>query len=131
MGNGGYSGGSSKIFLSSEGTTWDSGEPTSEERGASAVRKRWDQDSTLNSEGRVAAKAYRKSVSRFLADCASAFAADRMTAVFPKPPKELTNEVAIWGGNADWISKHPERTRQFAEFVKHHGWKPDHPSETF
>jgi hypothetical protein len=34
-------------------------------------------------------------------------------------------EVANWGGNADWISKLEERTLQFAEFVKNHGWTPE------
>jgi hypothetical protein len=47
---------------------------------------------------------------------------DRMTAAFPRPPKELAKEVANWGGNANWISKHQQRTLQFAEFVKHRGW---------
>jgi hypothetical protein len=123
MGNCGYTGGSSKVFLGSDGTTWDSGDPKPEEPGA-AVRKRWDRDSTIDAEGRAAAKAYRKQVSRFLAECAAASSADRMTVAFPKPPRELAKEVANWGGNADWISRHAERTLQFAEFVKNNGWKP-------
>ena len=60
-----------------------------------------------------------------MAECAGAFIAYRMTAAFPKPPGELAKEVANWGGNADWISKHEERTVQFAEFVKNQGWKPE------
>jgi hypothetical protein len=124
MGNGGYTGGSSKVFLGSDGTSWDSGDPKPNELGT-AVRKRWDRESTLDSDGRVAAKAHRKLVSRFLGECAAAFSADRMTAAFPKPPTELAKEVANWGGNADWISKHEERTIQFAEFVKNHGWTPE------
>jgi hypothetical protein len=123
MGNGGYRGGSSKVFLGSDGTTWDSGDPKPAEPGA-AVEKRWDRKSTLDAEARPAAKAYRKVVSRFLAECAAAFSADRLTPLFPRPPKELAKEVTNWGGNADWISRHPERTLQFAEFVKHRGWKP-------
>jgi hypothetical protein len=123
MGNGGYTGGSSKVFLGSEGTTWDSGDPKSEPP-VGAVRKRWDRESTLDADGRGAAKAYRKLSSKFLAECAAAFSADRMTAAFPKPPRELAKEVANWGGNAEWISRHQERTFQFAEFVKHNGWKP-------
>jgi hypothetical protein len=86
MGNSGYIGGSSKVFLGSEGTTWDSGDPKPEEPGA-AVRKRWGgRESTLDADGRGPAKAYRKLVSRFLAECAAAFSPDRMTATFPKPP---------------------------------------------
>jgi hypothetical protein len=123
MGNGGYTGGSSKVFLGSDGTTWDSGDPKPAEPGV-AVRKRWDRDSTLDADGRLAAKAYRKLVSRFLAECAGAFCVDKLTPLFPRPPGELATEVANWGGNADWISKHEERTFQFAEFLKNHGWKP-------
>jgi hypothetical protein len=89
-----------------------------------AIRKRWDRDSTLDVDLRAAAKIYRKLVLRFLAECAAAFSTDRMTAAFPKPPRELAKEVANWGGNADWISKHQERTLQFSEFVKNHGWTP-------
>lgn len=111
------------MFLGSDGTTWDAGDPKPSEAGT-PVRKRWDRDSTLDADGRGAAKAYRKLVSRFLAECAAAFSADRMTATFPKPPRELAKEVANWGGNADWISRHAERTVQFAEFVKHRGWAP-------
>jgi hypothetical protein len=123
MGNGGYNGGSSKVFVGSDGTTWDSGDPKTEAGGV-PVRKRWDPESTLDAELRAAAKAYRKLVSRFLAECAAAFCADRMTPALPKPPNPLAKEVANWGGNANWISKHEQRTIQFAEFVKNHGWKP-------
>jgi hypothetical protein len=123
MGNGGYTGGSSKVFLGSDGTTWDSGDPKPAEPNE-AGGKRWDRESTLDADGRGPAKAYRKLVSRFLAECAASFGTDRMTAVFPKPPRELAKEVANWGGNAEWISKHEERTLQFAEFVKNHGWTP-------
>jgi hypothetical protein len=123
MGNGGYIGGSTKVFLGSDGTSWDSGDPKPEERDAS-VRKRWDRESTLDADGRAAAKAYRKLVSQFLAECATAFCADRMTPVYPKPPKQLAKEVANWGGNANWISKHEQRKYQFAEFVKNQGWTP-------
>ena len=125
MGNGGYTGGSSKVFLGSEGTKWGSGDPKPDQPGGAEVRKRWDRESTLDADGRGAAKAYRKLVSRFLAECAGAFIADKMTPAFPKPPRELAKEVANWGGNADWISKHEERTVQFAEFVKNHGWTPE------
>jgi hypothetical protein len=59
-----YRGGSSKVFLGREGTTWDSGDPRPGEPGAE-VRKRWDRDSTLDADGRAAAKAYRKLVLRF------------------------------------------------------------------
>ena len=46
--------------------------------------------------------------------------------MFPTPRLAvLVNQVAHWGGNADWISKHKERTYQFAEFVKNHGWTPE------
>ena len=93
MGKGGYTGGSSKVFLGSDGTTWDAGYPKPNEPGA-AVRKRWDRESTLDADGRGAAKAYRKLVSQFLAECAAAFSGDRMTKTFPKPPRELAKEVA-------------------------------------
>jgi hypothetical protein len=123
MGKGGYTGGSTKVFVGSDGTSWDSGDPKQDVAGA-AVRKRWDRKSTLDAEGRAAAKAYRKLVSRFLAECAAAFCADKLTPLFPRPPKHLAKEVTNWGGNANWISKHEERTIQFAEFVKNHGWTP-------
>ena len=110
------------MFLGSDGTSWDSGDPKPDEPGA-AVRKRWDRESTGCRRPR-GAKAYRKLVSRFLAECAAAFCADKLTPLFPKPPKQLATEVANWGGNAGWISKHAQRTLQFAEFVKNNGWTP-------
>lgn len=123
MGNGGYIGGSSKLYVGSDGTSWDSGNPKTDPHAAS-VKKRWDPESTLDAEGRAAGKPYRKLVSRFLAECAAAFCANRLSPVFPKAPKPLVEEVANWGGNADWISKHEHRTYQFADFVKNHGWTP-------
>jgi hypothetical protein len=122
MAKGGYTGGSSKVFLSSDGTTWDSGDPKPAQPGEPG-RKRWDGDSTIDVDVR-AAKAYRKVVSRFLAECAAAFSANKLTPAFPKAPRELAKEIANWGGNADWISKHAQRTNQFAEFVKNNGWTP-------
>lgn len=123
MGKGGYIGGSTKVFLGSDGTSWESGEPKPAEPGV-AVRKRWDRDSTLDADGRLASKAYRKLVSRFLAECAGAFCADKLTPLFPRPPRELATEVANWGGNANWISNHEQRKYQFAEFAKSQGWAP-------
>jgi phage tail tape-measure protein len=123
MGKGGYIGGSTKVYVGSDGTSWDSGDPKAETPDGPA-RKRWDQESTLDAEGRAAAKAYRKLVSRFLAECAAAFCTDKLTPMFPKPPRQLAQEVANWGGNVNWISKHEQRKYQFAAFVKNQGWTP-------
>jgi len=123
MGKGGYIGGSTKVFVGSDGTSWESGEPKSEIPAAPA-KKRWDRESTTDPESRAFAKSYRKLVSRFLAECATAFRADKMTPSFPRPPKELSKEVANWGGNVGWVSKHEQRKFQFAGFVKNQGGTP-------
>jgi hypothetical protein len=61
------------VLLGSDGTTWDAGDPKPSEPAAEA-QKRWDRKSTLDADGRTAAKAYRKHASRFLAECVQASA---------------------------------------------------------
>jgi hypothetical protein len=126
MGKGGYLGGSSGGTFDEDGTPrFKEGPEAPSNKGD--FKNRWSENATPDQDARLAAKQYRKLVSRFLADCAAAFSADKMTAAFPKPPRELAKEIANWGGNADWISKHEQRTLQFAEFVKHRGWTPKTP----
>ena len=124
MGKGGYLGGSTGGTFDIDGTPrFKEGPESPSNKGD--FKSRWSENTTVDQDARLAAKQYRKLVSRFLALCAAAFRNDRLSASMPVPPTELKPEISAWGGNVAWIDKHDRRKHQFAEFVKNQGWTPD------
>lgn len=88
-----------------------------------SIKKRWSETPKFDSEARAAAEKYRKSVSLFLAACATAFREETLSQSTPPPPMELKLEIEAWGGNVAWIDKHDRRRLQFAKFVRGQGWE--------
>jgi hypothetical protein len=123
MGKGSYYGGSTGGTFDEDGTPrFKEGPEAHLNKGE--FKSRWSENTTVDQDARLAAKQYRKIVSRFLALCAAAFRNDSLSASLPAPPKELKSEISAWGGNVAWIDKHDRRKYQFAEFVKNQGWTP-------
>jgi hypothetical protein len=123
MGKGHYHGGSTGGRYDEDGTPrFKEGPEGPSIKGAH--KNRWSENAKVDQDARLAAKQYRKLVSRFLALCAAAFRNDSLSASLPVPPKELKSEISAWGGNVAWIEKHDRRKYQFAGFVKNQGWTP-------
>ena len=127
MGKGHYHGGSTGGRYDEDGTPrFKEGPEAPINKGA--FKNRWSENTTIDQDARLAAKKYRKLVSRFLARCAAAFRNDSLTVSRPEPPQELKPEISSWGGNVAWIEKHDRRKYQFAEFVNNQGWTPELPA---
>ncbi len=124
MGKGGYLGGSTRGTFDKDGKPrFKEGPEAPSNKGD--FKNRWSENTTVDQDARLAAKQYRKAVSRFLALCAAAFRNDSLSASLPVPPTELKPEISEWGGNVAWIDNHDRRKHQFAEFVKNQGWTPE------
>jgi hypothetical protein len=124
MGKGDYLGGSSGGTFDKDGTPrFKEGPEAPLNKGE--FKNWWSENTTVDRDARLAAKQYRKLVSRFLAQCAAGFRNDRLSASLLVPPKDLKPEISAWGGNVAWIDKHERRRYQFAEFVKNQGSTPD------
>jgi hypothetical protein len=114
MGKGDYHGGSTGGTFDEDGTPrFKEGLEAPLNKGV--FKNRWSENTTVDQDARLAAKQYRKLVSRFLALGAVAFRKDSLSASLPAPPKELKPEISAWGGNIAWIDKHDRRKYQFAE----------------
>lgn len=117
MGKGVYSGGSTKIALSADGTVWptsadDPGVAASDLRRAPAQR-RWSGKLPDDPPSRMAPR----SELNHLVLCARAFLKDQLSQRIPQPPAGLADFVASYGGNICWLEASPQHKQRFVEAI--------------
>lgn len=129
MRNDSYLGGSTKIVVSKEGTTWE----TDWQQGlmvAGEFFERWDKrDEVVFSNKARVLKKQRKQFTYFMRACAIAFKEETLSESFPPAPPFLAKRVKRAGGTAHWLATDRTLlellTRMINAYVASAARKPD------
>jgi hypothetical protein len=114
MGDGGYTGGHTKIFISEDGTIWPEDMPAKPVRPS----KRWADDAIRPDTCDSRRKSnHKKHEFRILAAYAHAFRTNTRPARVEAVPTTLVEIIRQSGGVIEWINQDPARLSRFWKFV--------------
>jgi hypothetical protein len=125
MGRGSYSGGSTVIRPGEDGTSWGSSDAAeTKKRKKRDARARRDDERPPTSkeielERRREEGEERKLLRSFISACVTAYAANKLTASEPMPPRNLRKRVANAGGNIKWLEGNRQYQVLFYEVYCH------------
>lgn len=116
MGKGGYSGGSSTIWLSEDGTSWQSADAAARQKGNTGKHKAPTSSvKTDNLRAEREARDRRSLLLKFIAQCVTAHMADKLTASAPTSPKPFQRSIELAGGNIKWLEANRDYQVSFHE----------------
>ncbi len=103
-----YTGGGTILRVGRDGLEWTS----SDQAGSTMAQKplkRWDKERAptqkeIERQSREDDIAEAKLIRSFISQCAAAYAAGKLEASWPEPPKSLKARVKSSGGNVAWLS---------------------------
>jgi hypothetical protein len=105
-----YLGGGSILRPGKDGLEWTSADPAGSKL-AQKRSKRWDEKVPTQKEIERQSKegdiAESKLIRSFVSQCATAYAAGKLDAFHPDPPKSLKARIRNSGGNVAWLSAQP------------------------
>lgn len=106
MAKGTYSGGGTSIRLGADGTSWGSrDEAENKGRRSHVVRddNKRPTSKEIELETERESQEERRTLRSFISQCATAHAANKLTAFDPIAPKKLRRRIKDAGGNVKWL----------------------------
>lgn len=106
MGKGGYTGGSTTIWIGDNGTSWQSSDEAESKRGHKDKARI---DNRRSTKKEIYLEAQRESqrdsglLRSFISQCVTAHVAGKLTASFPIAPKSLRKSIVNAGGAIKWL----------------------------
>lgn len=112
-----YLGGGTILRAGIDGLEWTSSDPAGL-KAAQKPQKRRDYDRTptqkeIEQQSREDDLAEAKLIRNFISQCAAAYAAGKLEASWPEPPKSLKARIKSIGGNVAWLGGEPARQSFF------------------
>jgi len=112
-----YLGGGTILRAGIDGLEWTSSDPAGSKTTRKPQKRRdYDRAPTqkeIERQSREDDLVEAKLIRNFISQCAAAYAAGRLEASLPEPPKALKARIKNSGGNVAWLSAQPARQSFF------------------
>jgi hypothetical protein len=105
-----YSGGGSIIRIGKDGLEWTSLDPAENKRSHISSKRPGNRAPTrteIEKQSQEADRQEAKLIRSFISQCATAYAAEKLDAARPEPPKSLKSRIKSYGGNVAWLAAQP------------------------
>lgn len=102
-----YSGGGSIVRIGKDGLEWRSLDPAENEKGHKSSKRPGNRTPTrreIEQQSQEADRQEAKLIRSFISQCATAYAAGKLDASRPEPPKSLKSRIKGSGGNVAWLA---------------------------